>query len=241
MTNPFTAPRERRRRVFYTLGDPFIVKADCKSGLFLPIGEKPTVRNGQQKPEANPAGRDKITMQVLKFGHWPNAVLFPVSEAERKANNWVEVLYVDERGIVCSTLLKGESRDRFLRAVIDVEAEGEGLKNLTDHVLTCRMSPRTSTKFSSDYYAVEFSAAPIAPEDFERNKEFAAERYEEVFSARTALEFVAQNIPHVTDAKERAAAALDMLLANGFISQTVLRSQNALLTGEAVQTPAAAE
>jgi hypothetical protein len=219
-------------------GDPNIVKADCKSGLFLPIGEKPTVRNANGKPEANPAGRDGISMQLLKFGHWPNALLFPVSEAERKTNNWVEALYVDERGMVCATLFKGESRDRFLRAVMTLEAEGEGLKNYTDYVLHCTMSPRTSAKFASDYYAVEFSAAPIAPEDFERNREFAAERFDEVFSARTALEFVAQNIPQVTGTRERAVAALEILFANGFISQNVLRSQNALLIGEAVQTQA---
>lgn len=238
MTNPFTAARERRRRVLYITGDPNVIKADCKAGLFLPIGEKPLVREGG-KSIPNPTGSETITMQVIKWGHWVNAVLFPAagSETERKAQNWVEVLYVGADGMVCSTLFKGESRDRFLRTMQQIEAKGEGLKNHTDYVLTCKMAPRTSTKFNSDYYAVEFTYEPISPEDFERNKEFASTRFEEVFAARTALEFVTQNIPHITDGKQRAVAALEMLLANQFITADTLGKQLATL-GVGTETPA---
>lgn len=231
--NPFAQERERVRKVFYITGEPNIVKADCKAGLFLPVGEKATIRNGKDKPIANPAGKDELKMQVIKFGHWANAVLFPTEGADRKAHTWTEVLFVDGKGMVCSVLLKNESRDRFLRLIMNIEAEGEGLKNYTDFVITAAMAPRTSAKFNSDYYAVEFSAEPITAEDLERNIEFGMDRYEEVFSARTAMEFVAQNIPAITDQADRAAAALDFLKENRFVSGNAYEKQKALLSGEA--------
>lgn len=230
--NPFNQERERVRRVFYMTGEPNIIKADCKAGMFLPVGEKATIRNGKEKPIANPAGREEIKMQVIKFGHWANAVLFPAEGADRKAHTWTEVLYVDEKGMVCSMLLKNESRDRFLRMVVNIEAEGEGLKNYTDFVITAAMAPRTSTKFNSDYYAVEFAAEPIEAADLERNIEFGMDRYEEVFSARTAMEFVQQNIPAITEHADRAAAALDFLKENRFISGAAYERQRALQSGE---------
>lgn len=231
--NPFSQERERVRRVFYITGEPNIIKADCKAGLFLPVGEKATIRNGKEKPIANPAGKkEEIKMQVIKFGHWANAVLFPAEGADRKAHTWTEVLFVDAKGMVCSVLLKNESRDRFLRLIMNIEAEGEGLKNYTDFVITATMGPRVNTKIGADYYAVEFSAEPITAEDLERNIEFAMDRYEETFSARTAMEFVAQNIPAITDQADRAAAALDFLKENRFVSGAAYEKQKALLSGE---------
>lgn len=237
-SNPFTATREPRKQIFYIPGQPFVTKADCKAGLFLPIGEKPIVNKAP-----NPAGSDTIRVQVIKHGDWLKAVLFPMPGGEApKRQDWTEVIFSTEKGLLCSMLLKGESRDRFLRLLIEIEAEGEGMKNYTDYTIVGRMVDRTSKTFSSDYFAIEWSKEPIAPADFERNKQFAVAHYESLFVSRTALEYVDNNVPGITDPTQRLVAAVKFAFAFGFISKEVSEREQNLLLGldHAEALPAAA-
>lgn len=208
-SNPFDAPKEVQKRVFFTqLTAPDVVKSDCKSGKFIPIG-------------ANPADKktapSQIEMQVVKFADIPNAVLFP-HESKHEAFMWTQVFFVDVRGILCSTLLKNESRDNFLKTVRDCEVDSSGAKNYTDFVFVAAMDERVN-KRKEDYFAIVFAPSEISPEDFARNKDFSTKYHESVFCSRTIAEYIKQNMSNVALEKIDEVAA-KLLFGFGFIGES---------------------
>jgi hypothetical protein len=216
--NPFEVEKIKGKRIYYSHAQPDSVKADCKDGRFIPLGSK--------DKKTCPAS---IEMQVLKFADIPNAVLFPFGE-KREAHLWTQVFYVNEKGLLCSTLLKNESRDNFFRAIRECEIQSEGEKNFTDFTFTAVMSERTS-KINVDYFAVTFESKPIEAEDLERNQAFAKEMHEDIFDRRVVVEYVKQNLPQI-EAKDLNACFADILFGFGFIGETVytrlVGNQNAL-------------
>lgn len=221
-SNPFKADKKPQKRIFTSdVTQPDVIKSDCKVGKFVEIG-------GDKK-----SSPDQIEMQVVKFANIPNAVLFPHGEGEnvkREHFDWTEVFFINVRGILCSTLLKNESRDNFLRAVRDCEVNSEGAKNFSNFVFVAAMASRVN-KRKEDYHAVEFGVSEISPEDLKRNKAFAAEFHEGIFSARTMREFITQNLPQI--AKEnQAKVAADLLFGFGFVGK---ETHEALLKNAGVQ------
>ena len=223
--NPYTASREKRNEVYYEPGSPISIKADCKEGLFLPLGEDATIPDGKAfKP--NPLAQKSVKMQVVKYGHLPNAILFPPVNETPKRATYTQVFFVDSRGVLSSMLLKGESRDNFLKQIREIEINGAGETRFVDFEFTASMEARKSEKFKSTYYAIEFSAQPLSKDVFERNQGFASVNYDDVFDSRVIQEYVVRNVPNY-EAYEMPLVCAELLHAFGFIPE----SKVAQLTG----------
>lgn len=175
--NPFEMDRTEKDVVFFTEGNIRTMKFNCSDGEFLKLGKK--------KGE----GITEMKIQVIKHMALPPGKMYQTKEP----TDWHIIFYVDEDGILCESLLKGESRDNFLETVGELYAKSNGTKNFTDYTLIARMNDRHSAEHKSDYYAVTFEPVEIDAASLERNKNFAADHYQDVYSNRVVLEFLEQN------------------------------------------------
>lgn len=228
-SNPFTVEKTEQKRVFFTqLYAPDVVKSDCKSGKFITLG-------GDKKTSP-----EQIEMQVLKYADLPNAILFPHGEGEtlkKEPFMWTQIFFVDVRGVLCSTLLKNESRDNFLKAIRDCEVNSKGAKNYTDFVFVAAMADRKN-KRKEDYFAIEFAPSEIAPEDYERNVEFSKLHHESIFCSRTMQEFVKWQLPD-TKPENVPSTVAKLLYGFGFIGEdkfTELLPQTAIDSSAQLET-----
>lgn len=116
------------------IANPRQYRADCKAGAFK-IGSSDMLGK-TLKLEPITA---KLTEDQL-FSYKPQ--------------KWVEVLFVDEHGLVSSILFKGESMDNFLEIYRQVVLNK---RSMIATQITARMSPRAGKKGA--YFAVEFEIA----------------------------------------------------------------------------------
>lgn len=211
--NPFIeAPQAG---VYYVTGEPETIKADCKDGVFLSLGQKPKIKDGN-KTVPNPEAKSEMLWQVVKYVNFPQpAVLFPKEGGERKLQQWVQVFYIDTDGLLCATLLKGESRDNFLKAVRDCEARKK--KSFVFFQFKAVMSERNSAKHGSDYFAVSFEVSELDPETFERNRLFAETSFDDIYDGRTVREFYAQNSANAATQPLTSDMAAKLMFALGYI------------------------
>lgn len=213
--NPYTTPREKRDSVWYMRGEPLTVKADCKNGVFLPLGEEAFLPDGTPNPAASPV----LSMSPVKYGSFPAGVMFPSEAAEAKKHDWTQVFFLDDRGVLCATLLKNESRDNFLNRVRDLEISGGGMTRFVDFKFVARMHRRKSARHKSDYFAADFEAVPLTDAEKTRNAAFAETEHPYVYDLRTVNEYIARNL-NVPDAQMPVARA-EVLFALGFIPAEV--------------------
>lgn len=208
--NPFLAEKKKEKKIYYTVGQPDTIKSDCKVGKFVPLG-------GDKKTAPS-----EINMQVLKYADIPNAVLFPSdSSTERKTFTWTQVFFVNDKGVLCSTLLKNESRDNFLKAARNCQIDSEGEKDFTDFIFTAKFGERINAR-KEEYFAVSFETKAIDAPTFNRNKAWSVDNHESVFDNRVIVEYVKQNLPEF-DASQLPEAVAELLFGFGFISESYMQ------------------
>lgn len=215
--NPFIEPVQTDG-IYYVVGEPETVKADCKEGVFLSLGQKAKVKEGKNSVP-NPEAKTEMTWQVVKHVNIQQpAVLFPREGVDRKAHQWVQVFYIDSDGLLCATLLKGESRDNFLKAVRNCETRKK--KSYVSFLFTASMSSRESAKYSSEYYAVEFTTTELQEDAYQRIYEFAEVSYDDIYDVRTVREFYNQNSTLAASQPLSADMAAKLAFALGYIPES---------------------
>jgi len=148
MIDVFTVPDFKG---IFHLGRPTAYQSDCQVGQF--------------KIKENFLG-NKLQMEILSmrkvFGEF----------FEYKAQDWIEVLFVDENNTVSNVLFKTESIDNLLDTVKVLISKG---KPIADYVITGEMRQKQSKRLGLKYYAVEFSWKENTPERIAEIKNFINE------------------------------------------------------------------
>ena len=116
------------------IGEPRQYRADCKSGKFK-IGKKETVG---ETLKLEPIAAKLVDDQLFTYDK----------------QKWVEVLFVDESGLISSILFKGESFCNFVETCRKIVISGKAINALQ---LTARMEARANAY--GEYAAVEFEIA----------------------------------------------------------------------------------
>lgn len=122
------------------LGRPTPYRGDCQIGKF--------------KIKANPVS-DTLDFTVLAIRHLQGEFF------NYEYQDWIEIIFIDEKKIVSAMLLKTESMDNFGLTTKFILSSG---KRLIDVVITGYFVKKTSVSNKSSYYALEFKFRDNDPE-----------------------------------------------------------------------------
>ena len=138
--NVFSGSVSLSRSGIINLGRPTPYRGDCQMGKF--------------KIKANPVS-DTLDFTVLAIRHLQGEFF------NYDYQDWIEIIFVDEKKIVSAMLLKTESMDNFGLTTKFILSSG---KRLIDVVVTGCFVKKTSVVNKSSYYALEFRFRDNDPE-----------------------------------------------------------------------------
>ena len=138
--NVFCGSVSLSRSGIINLGRPTPYRGDCQMGKF--------------KIKTNPVS-DTLDFTVLAVRHLQGEFF------NYESQDWIEIIFVDEKKIVSSMLLKTESMDNFGLTTKFILSSG---KRLIDVVITGYFVKKTSVVNKSSYYALEFRFRDNDPE-----------------------------------------------------------------------------
>ena len=138
--NVFSGSVSLSRSGIINLGRPTPYRGDCQMGRF--------------KIKANPVS-DTLDFTVLAIRHLQGEFF------NYDYQDWIEIIFVDEKKIVSAMLLKTESMDNFGLTTKFILSSG---KRLIDVVVTGCFVKKTSVVNKSSYYALEFKFRDNDPE-----------------------------------------------------------------------------
>ncbi|MBK8550129.1 MAG: hypothetical protein IPL53_03345 [Ignavibacteria bacterium] len=122
------------------LGRPTPYRGDCQMGKF--------------KIKANPVS-DTLDFTVLAIRHLQGEFF------NYEYQDWIEIIFIDEKKIISAMLLKTESMDNFGLTTKFILSSG---KRLIDMIITGYFVKKTSVVNKSNYYALEFRFKDNDPE-----------------------------------------------------------------------------
>lgn len=122
------------------LGRPTPYRGDCQMGKF--------------KIKANPVS-DTLDFTVLAIRHLQGEFF------NYEYQDWIEIIFIDEKKIISAMLLKTESMDNFGLTTKFILSSG---KRLIDVIITGYFVKKTSVVNKSSYYALEFRFKDNEPE-----------------------------------------------------------------------------
>ena len=138
--NVFSGSVSLSRSGIINLGRPTPYRGDCQMGKF--------------KIKANPVS-DTLDFTVLAIRHLQGEFF------NYDYQDWIEIIFVDDKKIVSAMLLKTESMDNFGLTTKFILSSG---KRLIDVVVTGCFVKKTSVVNKSSYYALEFKFRDNDPE-----------------------------------------------------------------------------
>ncbi|MFZ1320702.1 MAG: hypothetical protein WAT71_04025 [Ignavibacteria bacterium] len=138
--NVFSGSVSLSRSGIINLGRPTPYRGDCQIGKF--------------KIKANPVS-DTLDFTVLAIRHLQGEFF------NYEYQDWVEIIFADEKKIVSAMLLKTESMDNFGLTTKFILSSG---KRLIDVIITGYFVKKTSVVNKSTYYAIDFNFKDNDPE-----------------------------------------------------------------------------
>ena len=138
--NVFSGSVSLSRSGIINLGRPTPYRGDCQMGRF--------------KIKANPVS-DTLDFTVLAIRHLQGEFF------NYYYQDWIEIIFVDDKKIVSAMLLKTESMDNFGLTTKFILSSG---KRLIDVIVTGCFVKKTSVVNKSSYYALEFKFRDNDPE-----------------------------------------------------------------------------
>lgn len=138
--NVFCGSVSLSRSGIINLGRPTPYRGDCQMGKF--------------KIKANPVS-DTLDFTVLAIRHLQGEFF------NYDYQDWIEIIFVDDKKIVSAMLLKTESMDNFGLTTKFILSSG---KRLIDMIITAYFVKKTSVVNKSSYYALEFRFKDNDPE-----------------------------------------------------------------------------
>lgn len=138
--NVFSGSVSLSRSGIINLGRPTPYRGDCQIGKF--------------KIKANPVS-DTLDFTVLAIRHLQGEFF------NYEYQDWVEIIFADEKKIVSAMLLKTESMDNFGLTTKFILSSG---KRLIDVIITGYFVKKTSVVNKSTYYAIDFHFKDNEPE-----------------------------------------------------------------------------
>lgn len=130
------------------LGRPTPYRGDCQMGKF--------------KIKANPVS-DTLDFTVLAIRHLQGEFF------NYEYQDWIEIIFIDEKKIISAMLLKTESMDNFGLTTKFILSSG---KRLIDVIITGYFVKKTSVVNKSSYYALEFRFRDTDPETIKEIETF---------------------------------------------------------------------
>jgi len=130
--NVFCGSVSLSRSGIINLGRPTPYRGDCQIGKF--------------KIKANPVS-DTLDFTVLAIRHLQGEFF------NYEYQDWIEIIFIDEKKIISAMLLKTESMDNFGLTTKFILSSG---KRLIDVIITGYFVKKTSVVNKSSYYALEF-------------------------------------------------------------------------------------
>ncbi len=130
--NVFCGSVSLSRSGIINLGRPTPYRGDCQMGKF--------------KIKANPVS-DTLDFTVLAIRHLQGEFF------NYEYQDWIEIIFIDEKKIISAMLLKTESMDNFGLTTKFILSSG---KRLIDVIITGYFVKKTSVVNKSSYYALEF-------------------------------------------------------------------------------------
>jgi hypothetical protein len=138
--NVFSGSVSLSKSGIINLGRPTPYRGDCQMGKF--------------KIKANPVS-DTLDFTVLAIRHLQGEFF------NYEYQDWIEIIFIDEKKIVSAMLLKTESMDNFGLTTKFILSSG---KRLIDVIITAYFVKKTSVINKSSYYALEFRFKDNDPE-----------------------------------------------------------------------------
>jgi len=138
--NVFSGSVSLSRSGIINLGRPTPYRGDCQIGKF--------------KIKANPVS-DTLDFTVLAIRHLQGEFF------NYEYQDWVEIIFADEKKIVSAMLLKTESMDNFGLTTKFILSSG---KRLIDVIITGYFVKKTSVVNKSTYYTIDFHFKDNDPE-----------------------------------------------------------------------------
>ncbi len=138
--NVFSGSVSLSKSGIINLGRPTPYRGDCQMGKF--------------KIKANPVS-DTLDFTVLAIRHLQGEFF------NYEYQDWIEIIFIDEKKIISAMLLKTESMDNFGLTTKFILSSG---KRLIDVIITAYFVKKTSVVNKSSYYALEFRFKDNDPE-----------------------------------------------------------------------------
>jgi len=146
--NVFSGSVSLSKSGIINLGRPTPYRGDCQIGKF--------------KIKANPVS-DTLDFTVLAIRHLQGEFF------NYEYQDWIEIIFIDEKKIISAMLLKTESMDNFGLTTKFILSSG---KRLIDVIITGYFVKKTSVVNKSSYYALEFRFRDNDPETIKEIETF---------------------------------------------------------------------